>query len=498
MLEQELKLSVEGAFAPTLPPGGTDVSRIEELPALDLRATYYDTPDLRLARHGVTLRNRTGEGDEESWTVKLPVGNGIADGRDEVTFAGGGHVVPTAAADLVKAFTRSAGLAPVARLRTRRRRWALYGPNGTELAELVDDRVSVLQRGRVAERFREIEIEGRGIERDALERIAGIVARDGVEQAEQVPKLVRALGSRATAPPDVVVPTRIRPRDPAAVAVRAAIARGVRRIMLNDARTRLGEMEPLHQMRVGTRRLRNDLRTFRDLVDAEWARSLRDELRWLGQALGDVRDLDVMLERLHAAAGDLEPDLAGLFEQLEARRGVARERLLGALRGARYVELLDRLVEAAAAPPLAATADRAARDVLPRLARRAWKKARRPGRALGDDSPDEDFHAVRKRAKQARYAAEAVAPALGRERGGQAKEFAQRAAGVQDVLGELQDAVVAGEMIERFAAEGSHPAPVSVAAGRLLERQHAARAQARSDFTAAWRRLDRRKRRRWM
>ena len=271
MLEQELKLSVEGSFVPTVPPAGSDVAGIEELPALDLRATYYDTPDLRLARHGVTLRNRTGEGQDSGWCVKLPVGDGIADGRDEVSFGGGGRAVPPAAADLVRAFVRSATLTPVARLRTRRRRWRLQGPEGVELAELVDDRVSVLQRGRVADRFREIEIEGRGIDRDALERIAAIVARDGAEPAEQIPKLVRALGSRANAPPDVVVPRRMRPRDPASVAVRAAIARGVQRIMLNDARTRLGEVEPLHQMRVGTRRLRSDLRRFRDLLDPEWA-----------------------------------------------------------------------------------------------------------------------------------------------------------------------------------------------------------------------------------
>jgi CHAD domain-containing protein len=498
MLEQELKLSVEGAFAPTLPPGRTDISRIDELPALDLRATYYDTPDLRLARHGVTLRNRTGEGDDEAWTVKLPVGDGIADGRDEVTFPGGGRAVPPAAADLVKAFTRSAALTPVARLRTRRRRWRLHGPNGNELAELVDDRVSVLQRGRVADRFREIEIEGRGIDRDALERIAGIVARDGVEPAEQIPKLVRALGTRATAPPDVVVPDRIRSRDPAAVAVRAAIARGVRRIVLNDPRTRLGEMEPLHQMRVGTRRLRSDLRTFRDLVDPDWAGSLREELRWLGQALGAVRDLDVMLERLRATGGDLERSLAGLYEDLEARREVARERLNAVLRGAPYVKLLDRLVEAAAAPPLTAAADGPARDVLPGLVRRSWKKVRRPGRALRQASPDPDFHEVRKRAKQARYAAEAVTPALGRKLGAQSKAFARRAAEVQEVLGELQDVALAKETIERFAAEAGHPAEVTFAAGRLVEREDAARRRARSDFAGAWRRLDRRKRRRWM
>jgi CHAD domain-containing protein len=251
-------------------------------------------------------------------------------------------------------------------------------------------------------------------------------------------------------------------------------------------------------MRVGTRRLRSDLRTFRKLLDAEWARAMRTELKWLGTALGDVRDLDVMLERLRAEAGDLEPHLDGLFEELEARREVARERLLGALRGQRYVALLDRLVEAAAAPPLTAAADRPARDALPALARKSWRKAARSGRALADTSPDNEFHEVRKRAKQARYAAEAVAPALGRKRGTRAKTFASRAADVQDVLGELQDAVVAGQTIERFVRDGSRPGEVNFAAGRLLEREHVARRNARRDFGAAWRRLDRKRRRRWM
>jgi CHAD domain-containing protein len=498
MLEQELKFSVEGSFVPTVPPADSDVGGIEELPSLDLRATYYDTPDLRLARHGVTLRNRTGENHDAGWLVKLPVGDGIAEGRDEVSFDGGGRAVPPAAADLVRAFVRSSSLTPVARLRTRRRRWRLQGRDGVELAELVDDRVSVLQRGRVADRFREIEIEGRGVDRDALERIAGIVARDAVEPAEQIPKLVRALGSRANAPPDVVVPDGVGPGAPASVAVCAAIARGVRRIVLNDARTRLGEVEPLHQMRVGTRRLRSDLRTFRKLLDAEWVGTIRDELKWLGAALGDVRDIDVMLERLHDDAQDLEPRLNGLFEELEARRDVARERLLGVLRGQRYVILLDRLVEAAAAPPLTAAADRPAGDALPPLARRAWRKLASAGRALEDTSPDEHFHEVRKRAKQARYAAEAVAPALGKKRGRRAKTFAGRAADVQDVLGELQDAVVAEETIERFVGDGFRPGDVNFAAGRLLERQHVGRANARRDFAAAWRRVDRKKRRSWM
>ena len=161
MLEQEVKLSVEGPFAPAFPPGRTDVAHVEERPAVDLRATYFDTPDLRLMRSGVTLRCRRGEGDDPEWTVKLPVGEGVADGREEVLFEGSGRHVPRSALDLVRAFARSSDLEPVVRLRTRRQRGLLRDAAGEELAELVDDHVSVIEEGRVVERFRELEIEGR-------------------------------------------------------------------------------------------------------------------------------------------------------------------------------------------------------------------------------------------------------------------------------------------------------------------------------------------------
>src|SRR5438445_2249938 len=172
MLELELKLAVEGSFAPVLQPGRAGVAGIEELTPLDLRATYYDTPDLRLARSGITLRHRTGEADRAGWTLKLPDALPKAlpkaardsSSRSEIEFKGPGNLIPDGAEDLVAAFVRTAALTPVARLRTRRRRWSLRDRDGNEIAELVDDRVSVLQRGRVVERFREVEIEGKGID----------------------------------------------------------------------------------------------------------------------------------------------------------------------------------------------------------------------------------------------------------------------------------------------------------------------------------------------
>ena len=240
MLELELKLAVEGPFAPSLTPERIDVSSIEELAPLDLHATYCDTPDLRLARHGVTLRHRTGEGERPGWTLKLPAVPGDVTARDELHFDGPGRTIPEGALELVTAFVRSAPLAPVARLRTRRRRWSLRGRTGEELAELVDDRVSVLQEGRVVERFREIEIEGRSMDRPALERIAAVLAEDGSDlrarRAQAGPRARRPRGGAA------------RRRGPGrAVSVEAGRRRGAGR---DRARRRAdGGQRPAHAAR---------------------------------------------------------------------------------------------------------------------------------------------------------------------------------------------------------------------------------------------------------
>src|SRR5205814_929201 len=70
--------------------------------------------------------------------------------------------------------------------------------------------------------------------------------------------------------------------------------------------------------------------------------------------------------------------------------------------------------------------------------------------ALGKEPEDEALHEVRKRAKQARYAAEAVTGVIGKPAG----RLASAVAGVQEVLGGLQDAVVAEEWLRKAATGG--------------------------------------------
>src|SRR5437763_11057167 len=58
--------------------------------------------------------------------------------------------------------------------------------------------------------------------------------------------------------------------------------------------------EGVHDMRVATRRLRAALELFRDVFPKRRLRPMLRDVRRLADALGEVRDLDVMLEALRA------------------------------------------------------------------------------------------------------------------------------------------------------------------------------------------------------
>lgn len=497
MRELEYKLSVHGPFElPDLAdiPG---VSGVVDRGSLNLRATYYDTADLRLARNGVTLRYRSGQNDGARWTLKLPDDSAPA-AREELDFGGGAGSIPRGAADLVTAVVRSAPLTPAARIHTKRAVRELCSEEGSALAELVDDEVSVVDGSRVVARFRELEIEDRGGGEALLEAVAERLRASGALRSDPIPKVVRALGSRATAAPDVAVPAKIKPSRPAGDAVRAALAAGTHRMIVNDARVRLGYEDSVHQMRVGARRMRSDLRTFGPLVDEAWADSINQELKWIADALGEVRDLDVMQARLRKAGGGMEEPLDPLLSSMDARHDAARTALLAALRGPRYVELLERLVLATSSPALTDEARNPCIETLPPLVAQAWRRLARRARSLRPGDPDSDFHRVRILAKRARYAAEAVAPSLGAKYGKRAEGFAARCADVQDVLGALQDAVVSVGMVRHIATEHTDNGPFNLALGRLLERQEHSKRESKQAFPKVWDKLDRPKNLRWL
>ncbi|MGI8607983.1 MAG: CHAD domain-containing protein [Candidatus Dormibacteria bacterium] len=253
--------------------------------------------------------------------------------------------------------------------------------------------------------------------------------------------------------------------------------------------------EAVHQARVATRRLRSDMRTFRTLFDEGWAEVLRAELSWLADLLGQVRDADVLVDRMIATLADIDGAPTGrrvVLQALAARRAAARSHMLDGMAQPRYAALLADLVQASRSPTLSGLADEPAGEALPGFAARPWRKLHHAVGRLGENPSDDDLHAVRIAAKRARYAAEAVEPVVGPR----ARRYAAAVAELQGALGDYHDAVVARQWLAEITPGLRRGGAFYTKA--LSERELARGVAALGQWEVAWKRASRRRLRSWM
>jgi CHAD domain-containing protein len=271
-----------------------------------------------------------------------------------------------------------------------------------------------------------------------------------------------------------------------------AIASALVELFVNDPGVRVGrDPETVHRARVGVRTLRSHLRTFARLFAGELPEV--DRLRDLGTELGEVRDREVLLELLRTKVEELpteDRDAAGgtlgrLQEEIEAARG----RLAGFMDSDPYIDLLDTLVEFAKNPAFNDLAELPANQVAVELARRPWRRLRRAVQALPESPEPDQLHRIRILAKRSRYAAEAVAPVVGKR----AVRFAEAAAALQSVLGEYRDAVTAEAWLRKAPGTGRR----AFVAGELAAAVKARGELMRSRWPTAWDSLSRKRLREW-
>jgi inorganic triphosphatase YgiF len=162
-----------------------------------LSATYFDTDDLDLIRHKITLRRRVG-GDDEGWHLKLPVRK---DTRQEIHAPldeGAADSVPARLAAQVEDITAGHPLRPIAILDTERTVVPVAAPAGDALAEVADDRVSAIRLGEKDSEpmtWREIEVEAKSPDSaDLLERVGKALREAGARPSASGSKLARVLG----------------------------------------------------------------------------------------------------------------------------------------------------------------------------------------------------------------------------------------------------------------------------------------------------------------
>lgn len=467
-----------------------------------LEAVYFDTTDLDLSRHGITLRRRSG-GSDDGWHLKLPAGK---DTRSEVRLPLEASV-DTVPADLLtdlRAVVRDRALDPVARLVTRRLEYALQGEGSTDLALLCDDEVRAerLVGSPVIQDWREWEVELVDGDRDLLHNVEQVLVAGGATPAATTSKLARALADLAPGRP--VQPSPGKPAEASAAdLLLALVAELTERIQGHDADVRAEREDGVHNLRIACRRLRSALTTYRPLFEPGRTEPLREELRWLGQSLAEARDAQVMRERLMAMV-DAEPGelvLGPVAQRISARLGdsyrAGREQAVQALDSGRYLRLLDALDELVRAAPLTGEAQGPARDVVPRLLRRDAKRLRRAVRAVeGADGAQRDLalHEVRKKAKRLRYAAESAEPVFGKR----ARSLAKSAKKVQQSLGLHQDAVVARQILRELGVQAHLSGENGFSFGRLHALEQMRATQAEQRFEKAWRKLPRKRLDHWV
>lgn len=255
--------------------------------------------------------------------------------------------------------------------------------------------------------------------------------------------------------------------------------------LLNDR-----QPEPLHQTRVGLRRLRSALSLFKPALHDDAYDGIAARLREVSRQLGAARDLDVYLQRSagpKAVRPDGEPGAGAFLAATRARREAAYDRLLAMLGAASFRRLMLDLFVWIEAGDWLTTADPGCRAARTRpiaafaadlLASRR-RKVRTKGRGLMRLSPA-PRHRLRIAAKTLRYAADFTASLAHRPAEKARHEaFVRALEALQADLGDLND-IATGDLLAEDVV-GSPEVEMLGSPGAVAAGQVTGEADARSD-----------------
>ena len=321
----------------------------------------------------------------------------------------------------------------------------------------------------------------------ALKRVRGTLERDLGLVAATEPLHDEAV-SRAGGAPGGVSSKVALASAPDLRADRAAAELATRLVAVIEANLpgTLAEIDSefLHDLRVAVRRTRSLQRELRSVFPPAPLVHFRAEFRWLQQATGPTRDLDVYLDELEGSA-----DLAPLRAVLAEHRVRERAAMMRALRSPRTQRLLEEWSTFVRRMP---DAPRAGRDdalrpiaaVAAERIARVYKRLVRMGAAIDEASAPEALHDLRKKGKELRYLLEFFAPLFPEPAVG---PMVTSLKALQDTLGRFQDREVQAGLLRRLSdevAQREGGGAALMAMGVLAQRLDRDRARARAEFAA--------------
>jgi CHAD domain-containing protein len=462
---------------------------------------YFDTADWRVHRAGFTCRTRRKSDGVELTLKSMASSVDAMRSRRELTepLPGDCDSNPAAATgqcgEILRLVAGRHALRPIFNLQTDRRTFALADETGVIGEIAVDDTSIPIGEDEPVRLSRvEVEVDALAVAR-ARRFVDVLVATTGLSPAgtSKFEAALAATGQQVILPNADLGPTTVAAQMPAGEVAYAIMRKQFHAMLTNEPGTRLGDdIEALHDMRVATRRLRAAMSAFEPFLSPRM-QPFREQLGWVAGALGEVRDLDVQLERMEEwRAGFALPQaqaLDAVEALLAARRAIARKRMLAVLDSRRYESLAQRFAAALRRGPARSflPGQQPILAVAPELVERRYRKLIKAGDAIRKSSAAADYHLLRIDAKKLRYALEFVGPIYGKP----ATDFSTRVTALQDVLGLHQDADVADHMLHEMAAANARKlgVPSLLAMGAIADRYRRHAEELRAQFPAVYRPL---------
>ena len=442
-----------------------------------LVSTYYDTPDHALARRGSSLRVRR-RGRKFVQTVKAthsPGDGGLSRGEWEDRVAGeapdphGAQTGPFLSAEIL------GRLRPLFRTEVSRLTIPLAPEAETRIEAAID-------RGKIRdgedtppEPISEVELELKSGAATALYDVALKLLHVAPLRLERRSKAERGYLLAARAPGAAkaahAAPVELYAGLTGEMVLRRIGHACLDHLLRNEDAALAGDAEGIHQMRVAVRRLRAILSAFAPLLPRDQRRWAAGELRWLVDALGEARNMDVFASALLLPARAALP-IASEFERLalaaERRRRAAHAAVVTAISSTRYTGALLALLRWLDGGDWQHAGDEALRQpieaIAPALLDRCLAQAEKRARGFAEQSHNKR-HRLRIALKKLRYAAELLG---GLYDDAEVEKFVQRLKRLQDDLGDANDVQVGHDIVASLAPPDQHSTGIAHAGRRML------------------------------
>ena len=443
------------------------------------RTTYYDTAAHDLWQSGFECRIRQNERGAKQ-TVKSRAGTN-AFSRTEIEAVlklpvlDAAHLKAALPKPLWKSVV-SESLTGIFTTEVTRRRIEIESGDGVVEAALDDGRIQ--GDGRCSA-FQEVEFElVRGSFGDLLAAVEEFIAEVpcGLQLAGKAERGYELTGVAAKS-----YTLADRPSVPRAeklpVAIATVFSNALSHVMANQPGVVAGDVEAIHQMRVGLRRLRSAVSSFRPVLDLTAAKTSLEDATALFSMLGHIRDDDVFLETTlpmvpdTAFVDDQREALIKAFQKhREATHASIREHLT-APSFVRWILSLQNWIDSGEwmleqRPLDRLLINRPVGDFAANRTRRLEKRLMRAGEKAMQGRAD-DWHDVRKRLKKVRYSNEYLIDAAERDQQ-QRKAARHSIRKLQNALGRFNDIAMVPAIVERVLRETRSSATVAAAANRCI------------------------------